>query len=385
MNIEDLRAGVERWLQRIWFGEIRGVDKLAAVALAPIALPLSLLTGAIARRRRRAIVRQPPDCAVPVIVVGNLVAGGAGKTPIAIAIAIGLQARGRTVGLIAGGYRGADTAGGAAMLVEATTAAEAVGDEAALLARETALPVAAGRDRAAALQCLLTAHPDIDLVVSDDGLQHRGLARRFEIIVIDERGFGNGWCLPAGPLREPIDRLSTVDLVLLNAAHRTGRSADVSQVTTASTSSAAPTSFQGHPVSQIGTVQPAIHALRSLDGTQRWALGQFVASVGDDPIAAVAGIARPARFFDSLRAAGLEPVSCQSLGDHARLDTQAIERLARIDARWILMTGKDAVKLDHAPPALRARCLVVEHRAMLDDGLLTSIDAALGPPGRRTS
>ncbi len=338
------------------------MSSAVALALAPIAVPLSWMVAAVARRRRRQIRRQDRDAPVPVIVVGNLVAGGAGKTPIALELARSLKARGFVPGLLAGGYRATGPARKAARMVRADTPVDEAGDEALLLARESGVPVAVGRDRGAALRCLLAAHPAIDVVVSDDGLQHRALARRIEIAVIDERGIGNGRCLPAGPLREPVDRLASVDLVLVN--HAIGVDAG---------------SF-GQAVRRIARSDSAIVGVRRLDGSQRWTLPAFVATHGHARLAAVAGIARPERFFVALRAAAVTPSRCLATGDHARFDAAAFAAIAALDADWILLTGKDAVKFDAADSALRARCLVVEHRAVLDDALLTSLAQCLRPP-----
>ena len=143
---------------------------------------------------------------MPVVVVGNLVAGGAGKTPVVLAIVAALQAAGHRPGIVSRGYGGRTGASGGTngvLEVEENTPAHRTGDEPLLLRRRSGCPVVVGADRVAAAQALRAAHPTLSVIVSDDGLQHRRLARSVEIIVFDERGVGNGRCLPAGPLREP--------------------------------------------------------------------------------------------------------------------------------------------------------------------------------------
>jgi len=194
-----------RWLQRQWFEQRR---------LAPalwLLLPLSWLFAGLAwLSRRRA---RPVRLAVPVVVVGNITVGGAGKTPLTIWLARQLAERGWHPGIVSRGYGGAN---GAPRRVESTSPAAEVGDEPILLARRSGVPVWVGRDRAAAGMALLAQHPEVDVVLCDDGLQHYRLARDVELAVFDGRGAGNGWRLPVGPLREPLDRLASVDGVICN-------------------------------------------------------------------------------------------------------------------------------------------------------------------------
>ena len=143
---------------------------------------------------------------VPVVVVGNLYVGGTGKTPLAIELVRALQRRGWRPGVVSRGYGGTARS---ARLVDAEATATEVGDEPLLIARATQAPVAVGSRRVAAARQLLRAHSDCDVIVADDGLQHLRLARDVEIALVDERGLGNGWLLPAGPLREPASRLDT--------------------------------------------------------------------------------------------------------------------------------------------------------------------------------
>ena len=194
---------MKRALQRAWLR--RGL-------LACTLWPLSLVFGLVAAARRaayRAGLFKSERVGVPVIVVGNVIAGGSGKTPIVKAVVEHLKQRGWRVGVVSRGY-GRNTAD--CREVFATSNAADVGDEPLLIARSCAVPVFVARKRVEAARALLRAHPQIQVIVSDDGLQHYSLARDVEICVFDDRGAGNGWLLPAGPLREPWPR--PVDFVI---------------------------------------------------------------------------------------------------------------------------------------------------------------------------
>lgn len=354
-----LREALEGWLLRIWYGGASPVDRALALALAPLGLAASALVSIQARRRRGRIRRQPPGQRPPVVIVGNLVAGGAGKTPTVIALARGLAERGHQPGLLVRGYQSPDLPGAATVrLIQAPNgrgggelpAADVVGDEALVLARATGLPVAVGADRAAALALLLQQHPGLTMVISDDGLQHTGLVRAAELVIIDERGFGNGRCLPAGPLREPIDRLATVDAVLL---HRRDRLPD------------------GAPAPrEIHSLQTSLASFATLDGKRRWSPQAFVAFVSESgdgrPLPALAAIARPERFFEDLRALGLA-IEPMPLPDHATIDPAL---LAGLSGRIIVMTAKDAVKLGGILPDAGPRIIVAEQTGRVDAALL---------------
>ena len=164
--------------------------------------------------RYRAMHAQPERLPVPVVVVGNIYVGGTGKTPVTIALARGLRKMGWHPGVISRGYgRKAD----GVKLVGPNTDSSSSGDEPLLIARKTGLPVAVGRDRVEAGRLLLKSSPEIDIIISDDGLQHYALRRDVELCVIGAHGIGNGWVPPAGPLREPPSRLDSVDAIVLNA------------------------------------------------------------------------------------------------------------------------------------------------------------------------
>jgi tetraacyldisaccharide 4'-kinase len=294
----------------------RGWSDRRGIALA--VLPLALLFRSLVALRRAGYGRgwlHREHLPVPVVVVGNLVAGGAGKTPTVRAIVELLQRSGHRPGIVSRGYGGAHRG---VLAVEPGTPAQLVGDEPLLLRRRSAVPVFVGRDRVAAGRALLQAYPDVDVVVSDDGLQHLRLARDAEVLVFDERGVGNGWLLPAGPLREPLQRVSPPDrLVLYNAA--------------------APT-----------TPLPGFLATRRLSGALAladWWSGApadpgALAALRGRPVVAAAGLARPERFFAMLRAHGLD-ITALPLPDH--FDFASLPWPA--DAADVIVTEKDAVKL----------------------------------------
>ena len=183
--------------------------------LTLLLLPLSALFAAVSWLRRQAYRHgwlRAVSVGVPVIVVGNITAGGSGKTPLVIWLVNWLRSQGYRPGVVSRGYGG--TADGC-VDVQADSPPAVVGDEPALIRLKTAAPVVVGRDRVAAARVLLDRHPGVDVIVSDDGLQHYRLRRDIELAVIDAAtGLGNGWPLPAGPLREPPGRLRSVDAVV---------------------------------------------------------------------------------------------------------------------------------------------------------------------------
>ncbi len=202
-----MRALFHAWVRRIW--QKRGlVARLLWPASLLFALGRSLAAGVY-----RAGLRRPQHVGVPVVVIGNLYAGGTGKTPLVIELVSRLRQRGWRPGVVSRGYGG--SARRPRLVTEGSDASEC-GDEPLLIAAATGAPVAVGRNRLAAARLLRTMHPSCDVLIADDGLQHRRLARDVEIAVIHGRGIGNGWLLPAGPLREPPRRLRDVDAVVFN-------------------------------------------------------------------------------------------------------------------------------------------------------------------------
>lgn len=247
----------------------------------------------------------------PVVVVGNLSVGGTGKTPLVVWLAGQLSASGRSPGIVSRGFGGRGTV----RAVDAGSNPAEVGDEPTLLAARTGLPVVVGRDRVAAGQALVAAHPEVDVILCDDGLQHYRLHRDVEIAVVDGRGFGNGRRLPLGPLREAVDRLETVDAVVFN-----GRAGEALAPASANFAmSLCPQPF-------VSLDDPGRHCAASEFAGRR--------------LCAIAGIGDPPRFFAQLRVLGLE-FEARAFPDH---HAYAAGDLAFAVGRVLLMTEKDAVK-----------------------------------------
>lgn len=308
-----LSARLARTLQQAW---------LRRGPLASALLPLSWVFHALVRLRRAGYAHglfATQQLPVPVIVIGNLIVGGAGKTPVVLALAALLRRRGRTPGIVTRGY-GA-RAGAGVLEVEPDTPATACGDEPKLLRLRSGAPVVVGRDRPAAARRLLQAHPGVDVILSDDGLQHLALGRDVQVIVFDARGAGNGWLLPAGPLREPIAQAPPArSLVLYNAGTPT-------------------TPWPGT------CIRPALGGAVELAA---WARGEPCARealqrLRGRRVLAAAGIANPQRFFAMLGEYGLE-LDTLELPDHWPFD-----RLPwPASTPDVIITEKDAVKIDPA-------------------------------------
>ena len=328
-----LTAFLHQHLPRVWL-------QRGPVALA--LWPVSVLYGALVSLRRWAYAKgifKTQRVPALVIVVGNVVAGGAGKTPITIALAKHLMAQGFKIGVISRGH-GRQTRDTRA--VTRNSAPMDVGDEPLLIHQATGAPVWVARARADAAMGLLQAHPGVQILLCDDGLQHWALARDIEICVMDERGVGNGWLLPAGPLREAWPR--QVDAVL-----------------------------QSGPVSS-NWPSDTYHAPRQL---ARYALAadgrritlQSLADESSPPLHAVAGLARPEAFFEMLRQSGLRLASTTALPDHHPYQSWPKQP----GLTW-LCTEKDAAKLWlHEPGALAVPLEVTpEH------GFWMALDARIG-------
>jgi tetraacyldisaccharide 4'-kinase len=324
-------------LQRAWTHK-----GLGALLLLPMTLLYYLLT-ALRRGLYRAGVFKSQGVNCAVLVVGNAIAGGAGKTPTTVGIVQHLQARGLQVGVVS---RGHGRNGTEVRAVVATDDANEVGDEPLLMARATGVPVFVGRQRYAAAAALLLAFPDTQLIVCDDGLQHYGLQRDLEVCVFDDRGVGNGWLLPSGPLRETWPR---------NALDSAGQRDDRLLVLHTGSKPA----FSGFRARRA----LAEHALTQ-DGRQI-PLQDIQA-----PLLALAGIAQPENFFASLRALGLVLDQTMALPDHfdfARLNCAALQGCQ------VLCTEKDAVKLwKYFPQALAVPLLQT-----LEPAFLLALDALL--------
>ncbi|EOU9528977.1 tetraacyldisaccharide 4'-kinase [Cronobacter dublinensis] len=289
-------------IERIWSGQ-----SPLWVLLLPLSWLYGLVSGAI-RLSYRLGLRKVWRAPVPVVVVGNLTAGGNGKTPVVVWLVEQLQQRGVRAGVVSRGY-GGKAAHYPLVLDDATTPAQA-GDEPVLIYQRTGAPVAVSANRAQAVQALLqSASPQI--IITDDGLQHYALARDKEIVVVDgARRFGNGWWLPAGPMRERASRLKTVDAVITNGAEP--RSGEIAMQLT-----------------------PGL-AVNLRSGEKR-----PVESLSN--VVAMAGIGHPPRFFATLEKCGLTPVKTVSLADHQALREADVLALLS-DGQTLIMTEKDAVK-----------------------------------------
>ena len=289
-------------IARIWSGE-SPVWRL----LLPLSWLYGLVSGLI-RLSYRLGLKKAWRAPVPVAVVGNLTAGGNGKTPVVIWLVEQLQQRGIRVGVVSRGY-GGKAASYPLLLSNDTSTAEA-GDEPVLIFQRTGAPVAVSPARREAVQALLHAH-DLQLIITDDGLQHYKLARDKEIVVIDgERRFGNGWWLPAGPMRERASRLRSVDAIIVNGG-----------------------------IAQAGEIPMQLRpglAVNLRSGERR-----DVASF--DNVVAMAGIGHPPRFFATLESCGVLPVKTVALADHQALTQASVSALVN-PQQTLLMTEKDAVK-----------------------------------------
>ena len=295
-------AKVSSALERAWYGK-----SLWTLLLRP----LSLLFGLLSRRRRQRLTTLAEPLDVPVIVVGNIAIGGSGKTPLLIELIKLCQHEKLRVGVISRGYGGKSPL--YPIQVNPSTDPKICGDEPAMIARQTGVPVVVDPDRVAAARMLMRIAP-VDLILSDDGLQHYQLPRQLEIAVVDAtRGLGNAQLLPEGPLRESPERLTEVDLVVLNGRGR----------------------FD-YPNALRYELQPMY--LRNIKtGELREASAQ---ALGRSEVNAIAGIGHPRRFFDTLAQLGLS-VNPTPLPDHAQIDPQLV---AALSLEILVMTEKDAVK-----------------------------------------
>jgi tetraacyldisaccharide 4'-kinase len=330
---------------------MRLADRLVAAWYAPrptalslLLAPLALLFAAVVALRcalYRAGILKAERLPATVVVIGNITAGGSGKTPLVAALARMLEERGFHPGVVSRGH-GRNGHDGTPLLVTAETDAALSGDEPLLLAR-AGLRVAVARDRVAAARALLAAHPACNVIIADDGLQHYRLARDFEIAVVDAaRGLGNGCPLPAGPLREPRSRLDQVDAI----------------VALVTAGASAPRLI---PNAYRMTLDGAI--FRRVDGAAVESPATAFTGAG---VHALAGIGNPQRFFDHLASLGIRPAT-HALPDHHRF---VASDLALPGARAILMTEKDAVK---CRALADARCWYLPVRAHVDAALFERV------------
>lgn len=321
-------GGYARRIERIWYSADRPPWWLRT--LVPVYRVLRSLDVLPWRAGLRHAYRAP----VPVVVVGNLTVGGTGKTPLVIALVDALRGAGFKPGVVSRGHGGSARG---PLLLDASSTPERCGDEPCLVFRRTGVPVVIGRDRAAAARRF--AGCGVDVIVADDGLQNPSLARDVEICVIDGvRRCGNGALLPAGPLREPVSRLATVDFrVCHGGAPRDGE----------------------YPMRLVGDIAVA------LDGSSR---SRPLADFAGERVHAVAGIGNPERFFSGLRARGIDVVP-HPFPDHHPF---VAGDFAFADSLPVLMTEKDAIKCEGFADS-RLWCVPV--RAELPDAYFAAVVA----------
>lgn len=277
--------------------------------------PLSALYGALQHWNAQRLRQTQQSAGLPVIVVGNVIAGGAGKTPVTQAVVAHLKSRGWQPGIISRGY-GRKTRDCREARIDSS--ASEVGDEPALLARSTGVPVFVAAQRIEAARALRAAYPQVDVIVSDDGLQHLALARDVELCVFNDEGVGNGFLLPAGPLREKWPRPVTASL------------------------------YAGQPPQPLGSA-PAFALQRQLADTAVNGRGEQMAlsRLAGRRVEAVAAVARPESFFAMLAQRGITPAATQALADH--YDFESFSR--KLDIGFpLICTEKDAVKLWKSHP-----------------------------------
>lgn len=272
--------------------------------------PLSCLYQCLAEKNKLKKLKVQKKLSVPVIVVGNINVGGTGKTPVTIALISELQQRSLNVGLISRGYGRQDQS---VIVSHEGITSELLGDEPYLIHQKTNVPVAVANQRYDAGLALLAKYPDLDVIVSDDGLQHYALHRDFEIAVFGKQGIGNGYILPAGPLREGVERLNSVDAIVTIDDHF---------------EFLLPYSQKCYKIAQRLGVP---YQLNNFKQTQSWKYFSFVS--------AVAGIAHPNNFFHALSSKNIE-VSAYPFDDHHTYSAADFANMAEP----ILMTEKDAVK-----------------------------------------
>jgi tetraacyldisaccharide 4'-kinase len=298
-QIDDSRKDlVHRLLENAWYKN--SLVKYLLLPLVPVFCVLAKY------RRWLHTCRRPSDYTVPIIAVGNITVGGTGKTPLVIYLAELLKQAGYKPGIISRGYKGESEEW--PQKVTSASHPRLVGDEPALIAGRTKCPVVVGPDRNTDIKCLLNTY-ECDVIISDDGLQHYLMPRSIEVVMIDgDRRFGNGWCLPAGPLRESKKRLKEVDFIVVNNAH------DDDEY----------------------TIKLSCQAVVSLNNADRISLHDL----SGNKVHAVSGIGNPERFFALLENYGLELI-CHSFSDHHVFEK---EDLCFDDELPVIITEKDAVK-----------------------------------------
>jgi tetraacyldisaccharide 4'-kinase len=342
---------LEHIITRAWYEDKPWVRCLSVLT------PLYRL--GLERAKKRA-TKQRIELPVPIVVIGNITIGGTGKTPLIMFLAKALEQRGRRVGIVSRGY-GART-NRYPYKVMASDSAGKVGDEPLMLAQSLDVPVVIDPDRLSAIKHLLETNSEVDVILSDDGMQHYRMPRDLEILVVDgSRELGNELLLPAGPLREPLDRLKTVDFCLVNGDNKELRSLALRYVE--------PGAFSLVPAKWRQIATGEIRELGYLPTAKR--------------IIALAGIGNPGRFYATLKAQGLQ-FEPYPLDDHQALSKEELIRMGVTDTETqILMTTKDEVKYREIIRQgdwknLWALDVAVQMNADLQDEILDAIEEKLG-------
>jgi tetraacyldisaccharide 4'-kinase len=309
----------EERLEETWYG-----DREPGVLLSM----LERVYSSVAARRRDKAVPAPDLQGRPIIVVGNITVGGTGKTPLVIRLCELLQGEGLSVAVVSRGYGRKERA---PVRVGAETTPAQGGDEPVLIARRCQVPVFVDADREAAAR---TAFDDgAQVVLADDGLQRASLPRAQELCVVDgRRGFGNGRLLPAGPLREPLERLERVDWLIRNGASDSGEQAGL------------PDRIDGlrNPMQEMTLVPTGYYRLKD----ERWHATDNPPEVFSGGVTALAGMGNPDRFFDTLRRLGVVVNAERAFPDHHGYQPEDFDGMETP----VVMTEKDAVKCAHLVP-----------------------------------
>ncbi len=299
----------EQMIEKLWYGKNKCYWVL---------IPLSIMYGLLVFIRRRFYrigVFKSWKAAVPVVVIGNLSVGGNGKTPLAVGLIESLTSQGKRVGLVSRGYGGKSEK--YPLLLNASTTTEQAGDEPVLIYQRTGIPVAVSPNRCEAVEILLANYP-LDVILTDDGLQHYALKRDVEIVVVDgQRQFGNGWWIPAGPLRERRSRLKSVDMIIVNGEGGTDL-------------------YSQYPDKTFCMKLIPLYAVNILTQEKK-ELSELT------EICAIAGISNPNRFFTMLIEMKVPVIKTVAFADHQTFTSHLLADIAN-QGQTLLMTEKDAVK-----------------------------------------
>lgn len=347
-------AHIEKWLTTIWYRK-QAVPLWAATFLKPLRWLYQAIRLLSNQEKKCRHSKQPLMHKPYVLVIGNVVAGGTGKTPIVMAVCQHLQTKGVRVGILSRGYGRHNTEIAVFHAQQQKINSLESGDEPAFLAQQTQCPVAVGQDRLQALEALIQHTPTLDLIVSDDGLQHHRLPRHFEWVVFDDRAAGNGQLLPEGPLREPLLRIQHVDAVIAN-------NISIEQLACQLNTPAEP---HWHPICIN------LSGFRRVSDGHHLTIEQAKAHWANQEIASFAGLGNPEKLFQALRKNGFHCTQTIGLPDHfnypPHYEMQFSEDI-------LITTGKDAVKLDVS----NSKLWIAEIQVHLPTALTHSLENSLG-------